>query len=268
MSFLVFSGSTPLIKHHPEYTSWVNDTQDVVECHGVDDIPGKSTSLFFDPPAIILNVESIKASDLRQLLYRAEETGENMCIIASQKPRGNFEKDGIEIIDVSYPKPPRQRSSVLQDMFDITDKQSLRIAKTYDDPSVACVIARQCEFIDSNESWSQFFIPEEKGSPPWLITDAINSGDAATAMRETSTLLKKKKSSPQSLAMQITGYYTKAVTSSGSFFSKLNRRNIKDKAGMVDDMAHYPEVIMQAGKTSAQHSLKAYVASLASRCKN
>lgn len=266
MSFLVFSGSEDLVKHHPEYVSWRDEIQDIVACRSVDDVPEKSTSVFFDPPAIVLSVDSIKASDLRQLLYRAEEGGEDMCIISAQKPRGNFEKDGISIIDVSYPKSPKQRSSVLSSMFHIGSDQALKIAKRYDDPHVACVIARQCELLDTNQRWSKFFIPEDKDSPPWMITDAINAGDAATAIEETSILLRKKKTSPQAIAMQITGYYTKAVTSSSPFFAKLNKKSIKDTAGMVDDMAYFPEVIMQSGKNSAQHSLKAYVASLSSRC--
>lgn len=266
MSFLVFSGSEVLVKYHPEYASWEGEAQDIVECYSLDEIPSTSTSLFFDPPAIVVNVDSIKASDLRQLLYRAEEIGENMCVISNKKPRGNFEKDGIDIIDVSYPKSTKQRSSVLSKMFNIENNQALKIAKAYDDPHLACVVARQCEFLDMNQKWSKFFIPEDKDSPPWSITNAINDGDTATAIEETTILLRKKKTSPQAIAMQITGYYTKAVTSASPFFAKLKKRNIKDAAGMVDDMSYFPEVIMRSGKNSAQYSLKSYVASLSSRC--
>lgn len=266
MSFIVFSGNPVIAQHHPTYISWLNNVQDTEYVYSIDEIPGKSPGIFFDPPAIILIVEKISASDMRQLLYRAEGTGENMCIISYAKPRGNFDKDGISIIDAEYPSSVKKRSSLLSDIFNISHKDASKIARVCDEPYQACIIARQLEFVDDMPQWSDIFIPEDKDSPPWLITDAINSGHVSGAIAETRKLLMKKKVTPQSLAMQITGYYTKAITSHNSFFVKLKSKHIVDIRGMVEDMSYYPQVILQSGKASSQHSMLAYVASLSSRC--
>lgn len=266
MSFLVFSGNTPFAQSHPDYRQWERQSQEIITLYDIEDIPGKTPGLFFDAPGLLFILESIKAGQLREIFYRAEETGENVCIISEKKPRGNFDKDGIKIVDVSYPGSMKKRTELLCSVSGISKNQAAKIASTYDDPYQAYIVSRQCNFVDSTPEWSQFFIPEDKDSPPWLITDAINTGNTQEALKQTRTLLRKKKVTPQSLSMQLTGYYTKVSTSATGFFAKLNRMHLKDRSGMISDMAYYPSVIFQAGKLSASHSLQAYVASLSSRC--
>lgn len=266
MSFAVFAGSLPFIRSHPEFIQWENSTDDIVECYNIEDIPQKSSGLFFDPPAIIVIVESIKASDLRQLLYRAEETGESICVVSEKKPRGKFDKDGITITDVTYPDSINKRAKVLSNMFSLERNTAINIAKKCNDPLQACVIAKQHALVSDVPEWSLFFIPEEKDTPPWLITDAINTGDTVQALKETRVLLHKKKITPQSLAMQITGYYTKVLSSENRFFTSLRKKNVADIPGMVKDMSYFPEVILSSGKTASQYSMQAYVSSLSSRC--
>ena len=265
MSFVVFSGSYPLVCHHPTFIQWKKDSRDTVECHSVDDVPEKSSGIFFDPPAIIVIVESIKASDLRQLLYRAEETGEDMCIISSKKPQGKFDKDGISIIDVPYPSSIKKRAEVIRGMFFLDKKSAIQIAQKCNDPLQACIVARQYSLCPNSTQWSLFFIPEEKDTPPWLITDAINEGNSAVAVKEARILLRKKKITPQSLAMQITGYYTKVLSSEKKFFLSLRKRHVLSSTGIIEDMSYYPEAILSSNKSSSLQSMLAYVASLSSR---
>lgn len=266
MSFVVFAGSLPFVRSHPDFIQWEESTNDTVECYSIEEAPQKSSGIFFDPPAIIVIVDSIKASDLRQLLYRAEETGEDICVISEKKPRGKFDKDGINIIDVTYPESLNKRAKVLNDMFSIGKRNAIDIAKKCNDPLQACVVAKQYTIASDAPEWSLFFIPEDKDSPPWLITDAINSGDTKKALKEIKVLLQKKRTTPQSLAMQITGYYTKVLSSENKFFSSIRKKNVIDVKGMVEDMSYFPEVILSSKKTSSQQSIQAYVSSLSSRC--
>ena len=66
--------------------------------------------------------------------------------------------------------------------------------------------------------------------------------------------------------MQITGYYTKVLSSENKFFSSIRKKNVIDVKGMVEDMSYFPEVILSSKKTSSQQSMQAYVSSLSSRC--
>lgn len=267
MSFLVFSGSIPFAQAHPRYTEWKNSCQDVTTCYGLEEVPDKSTGLFFDAPGVVILTDYIKAGDLRQLFYRAEETGENMCVISEKKPRGNFDKDGIDIIDLSYPSAPKKRAELLSSVSGITHKQAIKIAQIHDDPLKAYIVSQQANFVESMPSWSQFYIPEDKDNPPWLITNAINDGKTSQALKQVQILARKKKTTPQSLAMQVTGYYTKVITEDSGFFAKIKKSYLGDLPGMVADMSFYPAAIMSAGKTGAQHTLYAYIASLSSRFK-
>lgn len=264
MSFLVFSGHHTLISFHPLYHQWIQDNPHSITVNDIDNIPQPQQGLFVDSPSLVISLESIKAGQLRELLYRAEDTGENMIICVSTPPRGKFDRDGIVIHHCDYPQSISQRTKILSDIFDISRSHASTIAQKFDNVSHACIAARQCEIIPHGEhvSWSMIYIPTDKNSPPWNITDAICSGNINKAIVETQHLLYSTRTTPQALCMQLTGFFTKIIEKSSPFFAHPSRQP-QDVTGMIHDMSYYPQMVMDSGKK--HYALCSYVASLSSR---
>lgn len=265
--FSVFAGDSALVSYHPEFASWSKTAGEVTTFFDIEDIPSPQGTLFSAPPSILLIVDKISASDIRQLLYRSENTGESIAVISRVKPRGNFSKDGISIISVEYPKSPSQRKTMIKEITpDISDKNAMEIAKRCDNFVDACIVARQVE-LRPNEAvnWRKVFIPIPKNAPPWDITNAINEGDATTAVHATRKMVLSTRTTPQALAMQLLGFYSKVVAGSTPHFASI-RRGVKDIDGLVDVLSTYPGVVLSSGKLD--YGIVAMVAALSAQFKH
>lgn len=283
MSFAVFVGDPSVVHESDDYMQWKDDTgshNDPYVYTNIEDVPQSHDSLFFDIPPLEIHVPSIKVSDIRSMLYRAENTGESISIITEQKPRGDVSKDGVNVIEIGVPVG-KSLENMLMSRYGIDRRNAHVIVSKYGsvkknatlnekvNAMKACrVIAQQVSFVSGSTTvtkkhYRHTYNPYQGDIPPWDLTDAINDGDIFSACQHVAILLRQKKSSPQSLYMQLCGYYNKVISPTTPWFFTLSQKMMnKDKA--IEVLSQYSYSVMESDKVSSRYHVMCFVADLAS----
>ena len=222
-----------------------------------------------------IRVEDIKADELRKFL---SQEGDEAIIITQKKPRGNFSKDDISIIDMSLPKSKKEREKFISQRFSLSKKQAQQLVNHVDDTFSLLSLSQQLELVDYDDILlGELYNPQEYDMPPWDITDAIVSGDVENALRTTKAYTSKytKNSQYTSLMFQIIGYIRKVIIVSDDtgniiedskrkfFFSK--NKKIKDKDSLIKDIDFYSKSMLETHYP--EHTFHAMIASMTSQFK-
>lgn len=259
---VLFGDYSDVVRSH-EYSKWVSAQDEVVNITDFPSLYSYSThSLFQLPPSFIITVEYAKASELREAAMFSEDNDVHVLIVASKKPQGKFDGSSISIMEVK----PRSGYKWLAEGFSIPLSTSRLITHRVESSQSAEVLARQASLLGRDATSRELhylYDPFKGDTPPWDITNSIQSGDPASAVKYTRMFLQQKSASPQSLCMQLTGFYRKLLTEKKNWFFVEKRKQLRDVDGMIADMSFYPQRVLSAGKD--KYVMYSYVASLASR---
>lgn len=268
MSILIISSPSPLIVSS-DIEKWKDTHKNYSVTTEFESIEKNEDSLFSDPIANLVLVEEAPAKEVRSLL----DYPQDILIVCSKKPKANFKKDGIQVID--------KTKISKTDFINIAESKGVgkNIASTiYSSiesiPSAISMI-EQLSLIDDMKDYRKGdlydLFPGE--NPPWDITNSILDGNTKEAIRSVQTHLSKykKKSDSVSLVFQLSGYFKKiaaAVNDTGNissqFFLKQSNR-IKDVDGLINDISYYSSQAIQSSRPDV--IITAMVSSLSSRFK-
>lgn len=267
MSITIVSSKTPsLIKK--EIDDWKQKHNNYEVLTEFENIDNSSQSLLFgEIPDILLIVEDAHAHEVRKLL----DYPSDILIVSLNKPRANFKKDGISVIDKTKPSKKElidfaKSRNINKNIYSVIYSQIENV------PSAISMI-EQMSFIDNNKNYRKGDLYDVYPSdlPPWDITEAIISGDVKNSLNSLDIHLSKfkKKSDIISLNFQVCGYFKKVIAAkndtgniaSNFFFKKA--KSIKDLNGLSFDLSYYPTRIL-----NSQHPdivMKSMIASMTSR---
>lgn len=258
-------GDKSTIENTPEYKDWVRKFGDAcTQCSTVEEAySAGSPGLFSTPPNVIITCEKFKASEIREISMHAQENGISVLLCSSKKPQGKFDGFNVEIIGAKSTTGHQW----LVDKYNIGSKAARVITQRTNSPQSAAALSQQVSLLGgrmpTKREFAYLYDPFKGDMPPWDITNSIQSGKPHDAVRFSKLFLQQKSATPQSLCMQLTGFYRKVLTERGNWFFTEKRKLLKDHRGMVNDMGTYPMMILSSGKNN--YLLYAYVASLSSR---
>lgn len=232
-------------------------------------------SLFHDPLGCKIFIEDVTANDFRMFI---NDCHEDVLVITPKKPRANFEKDGISIIDLSIPKKSKEAIRKISQQFEVNSMIVRKIMDSTDDEMSMIDKVEQYSYIDNQKhySYGDLYNIKKSNNPPWDITEAIISGDPSLATKN--TILYINKSTDQkvstSLMFQIIGYFKKVVSVNNDKgkivdnkqFFRGKAKKLKDELGLTQDMTYYSNTILNSPRYSGQ-MVCCMVASMASRFK-
>lgn len=252
-------------KYHPDAKTFTS-FEDVLE-------ESEGPSLFHDPLGIKIFVDEVIANDFRMFM---NDCHEDTLVITPKKPRANFEKDGVKVIDMSLPKSDKEAFNLLSKIFDVDVKMVKKISMSIENELSKIDKVEQYSYIDDpqNYSYGDLYDIKSGDNPPWDITDAIISGNSSLAAKNTMLYISKStdKRISTSLMFQILGYFRKVLSAKNDkgkivdnrqFFQGKSKK-IKDELGLAQDMSYYSNLILNDIQHDSQ-LLCCMVASMAER---
>lgn len=232
-------------------------------------------SLFHDSLGYKIFIDDVIANDFRMFM---NDCNEDTLVITPKKPRANFAKDGVKIMDMSLPKNNTQSLSMLSKKFNVDTRTVKDILDSIDNELSQIDKVEQYSYIDDpkNYSYGDLYDIKRGDNPPWDITDAIISGDSSLATKNTMLYISKStdKRISTSLMFQLIGYFKKVISAKNDkgkivdnkqFFQKKSKK-IQDELGLAQDMSYYSNIILNTTKYDSQ-ILCCMVASMANRFK-
>lgn len=267
MSIAIISSKTPsLIKK--EIDDWKLSHNNYEVLTDFENIDNTSQSMLFGEISdILLIVEDAPAHEVRKLL----DYPSDLLIVSSNKPKANFKKDGILVIDKTNPSKKElidfaKSKNIHKSIYSVIYSQVENV------PSAVSMI-EQMSFIDDNKNYRKGDLYDIFPSdlPPWDITESIISGDVRNSLNSLDIHLSKfkKKSDIISLNFQICGYFKKVIAAkndtgdiSSKFFFK-KAKSIKDLNGLSFDLSYYPTIILNS--QYPDFVMKSMIASMTSR---
>jgi len=264
----------PSLKNE-EIRIWEKSHPDAKICTSFDEALESSDgpSLFHDSLGYKIFIEDVTANDFRMFI---NDCHEDVLVMTPKKPRANFEKDGVSIIDLSIPKKNKEAITNISQKFDVNSIIVRKIMDSTNDEMSMIDKVEQYSYIDNqkNYSYGDLYDIKKSNDPPWDITEAIISGDSSLAVKNTILYINKStdKKVSISLMFQIIGYFKKIVSVNNDTgkivdnkkFFRGKSKKLKDDLGLTQDMAYYSNVILNSSKYNNQ-IVCCMIASMASR---
>ena len=254
-------------KNHPDAKTFTSFDDALEDTEG--------PSLFHDSLGSKIFIDDVVANDFRMFMNHCNE---DTLVITPKKPRANFAKDGVNIIDMSLPKNSNKSLLILSKKFDVDTKTVKKILDSTDNELSQIDKVEQYSYIDDpkNYSYGDLYNIKSGDNPPWDITDAIISGNSSLAAKNTMLYISKStdKRISTSLMFQLIGYFKKVISANNDkgkivdnkqFFQKKSKR-VKNELGLVQDMSYYSNIILNNTKYNDE-MLCCMVASMANRFK-
>lgn len=268
MTILIISSPYPLIVSS-EIEQWKKNHVNYDVVTDFESIPNNDDNLFSDPVSTLVLIEEASAKEVRSLL----DYQQDILIVCNKKPKANFKKDGIQVIDKT--KITKSDFIKIAEGKNVGKSIASTIYSSVESLPSAISMVEQLSLIDSMKNYRKGdlydLFPGE--NPPWDITNSIVDGNTREAIISVQTHLSKykKKSDAISLIFQLSGYFKKvaaAVHDTGnisSHFFKKQSNKIKDVDGLINDISYYPSQAIQSSQPDV--IITAMVSSLSSRFK-
>lgn len=254
-------------KNHPDAKTFTSFDDALEDTEG--------PSLFHDSLGYKIFIDDVIANDFRMFMNNCNE---DTLVITPKKPRANFAKDGVDIIDMSFPKNSNKSLLILSEKFDVDTNTVKKILDSTDNELSQIDKVEQYSYIDDpkNYLYGDLYNIKSGDNPPWDITDAIISGNSSLAAKNTMLYISKStdKRISTSLMFQLIGYFKKVISANNDkgkivdnkqFFQKKSKR-VKNELGLVQDMSYYSNIILNNTKYNDE-ILCCMVASMANRFK-